>query len=275
MAVGLNPQLPETALRHPIFDPVRRILERVLDRDDVRPLLDRLSALAAGQALSNAGGRPIRFIAATGPNSRCYEEDVFETGEIPTRGDNHHDLFNAIAWLAFPKAKATINRLHVEAIRRARAAGTHERGPLRDLLTLLDESGAIVACPPDIAELIVKHRWRELFWGQRPRLVAEFRIAVLGHAVLEKALAPWPGVTCKLLLFQNHADLDATASEWLGSLDEQASPRRLPVLPVFGLPEWLPETRGAEFYDDARWFRSPAPDKPAAKSNEQRSPALR
>ena len=58
-----------------------------------------------------------------------YEVHLFETGQVQTRPDNRHDLFNALAWLAFPRTKARINAMHAAEIprerRQARPAARH------------------------------------------------------------------------------------------------------------------------------------------------------
>ena len=91
------------------------------------PRHDELNALAHSSVVSG-GGAPIRFVPpASAPGARRpqYEVRIFETGEVQTRPDNWHDLFNALVWLAFPKTKAVLNRHHRErnhrASRRARA----------------------------------------------------------------------------------------------------------------------------------------------------------
>jgi hypothetical protein len=50
-------------------------------------------------------------------------------GEVATRPDNRHDLFNALIWLAFPRSKAAINRRHHEALLAARGREATGRGP--------------------------------------------------------------------------------------------------------------------------------------------------
>ncbi len=170
---------------------------------------------------------------------------------MATRPESLHDLFNAFAWLAFPRTKAALNALHVREIPRENG----RRGRLRDLLTVLDEGGAIVACEDaGLMRLVRELRWKELFWDGRAALGA-MRVAVLGHAVLERALAPWAGITCKALFVPVEGDADAHAAAWIAKLDEGAKPRDLPPLPVFGLPGWHPQTARAEFYDDERFFR--------------------
>ena len=171
---------------------------------------------------------------------------------MQSRPDNRHDLFNALCWLAFPLAKARINALHAAEI--PREGG--KRGRLRDLLTIFDEGGALVACADQGLNALVREcRWRELFWEQRERVRAAMRFVVLGHAVLEQALAPWPGITCKALVIDPAQDADRQAAEWLGALPACASPRLLAPLPVFGYPGWLPESAQAPFYEDTRYFR--------------------
>jgi hypothetical protein len=79
------------------------------------------------------------------------------------------------------------------------------------------------------------------------------RILVFGHAVLEKALEPWPGVTCKAIIVPPGAEPDAATQAWLGRLAPGASPRDLAAVPVFGYPGWAEQDSG--FYDDTRYFR--------------------
>ncbi len=198
----------------------------------------------------------------TGADS-YYEIHLFESGQVHTRPENRHDLFNALCWLAFPRTKARINALHAAQI-------PHEggkRGRLRDLLTLFDEGGALVACADEaLNELVREFRWKELFWQQRSRVRAAMRFLVLGHAVLEQALEPWRGITCKALFVDPALDADAQAAQWLGQLPADATPRLLAPLPVFGYPGWLPASASASaaFYDDERYFR-PLPRRTEAR----------
>ena len=276
MAAGLNreaqpgerpspPCFPgAAALAHPIFDPFRDLLER-LAADGTWPDVQRLNALAAALGIEprTASGMPIRFVAPT-PDIAGYELHIHRTGCVPTRPGNLHDLFNALVWLTFPRFKATLNALHVDEI--PREGG--RRGRFRDLLTLLDEGGALAACTdPELVALVRAHRWKELFWDRRERLLREMRLVVVGHAVLEKALAPWPGISCKAVFLEadralpsapireQTRELDAKAAAWLAGLPRTVSPREVPPLPVFGYPGWSPGSMDAAFYADERYFR--------------------
>lgn len=203
------------------------------------------------RGLRTESGRPIRFAEPTAQD-QYYELRVFESGRVATRPGSLHDLFNALAWLAYPRTKARINALHAAEIPRERG----RRGPLRDLLTLLDEGGVIVECADaELLALLRGFRWKALFWENRARVLRAMRLNVLGHAVLEKALAPWPGITCKAIVVAPGADADAQAALWLSQLPPGATPRLAPPLPVFGYPGWLVESERSAFYDDRRYFR--------------------
>jgi Protein of unknown function (DUF3025) len=230
----------EAGLDHPIFDSVRDWIDRI----GSSPSLERLNACSEELGLRTESGRPVRFVPP-GPSDPYYEIQLFETGQVQTRPDNWHDLFNALVWLAFPKTKARINAMHAAEI--PREGG--RRGRLRDLLTIFDEGGAIVACHDAVAGLVREARWRELFVEHH----REFRIAVVGHAVLEQALAPYLGLTCKVIFADPARDLDAQAAEWLATRGR--TPRDLPPLPVLGYPGWFPGSGNAGFYSDERYFR--------------------
>jgi len=211
-----------------------------------------LNAQAELQALRTESGRPVRFVSPSGSDP-YYEVHLFESGEVHTRPENHHDLFNALCWLAFPRTKARINALHAAEI--PREGG--RRGRVRDLLTIFDEGGALVSCADaQLNSMIREFRWRELYWEQRDRVRSAMRFVVLGHAILEQALEPRPGITCKALFIDPARDADEQAAQWLGQLPAGASPRLLAPLPVFGYPGWLRDSERADFYDDERWFRT-------------------
>ena len=235
MAIGLD---------HPIFDSVRAWLDRI----GGSPSLDLLNSFSDERNLRNESGKPIRFVPPSSSDP-YYEVQLYETGRVQTRPDNKHDLFNALAWLAFPKTKARINAMHAAEIPRERKLNGGRRGRLRDMLTIFDEGGAIVACSGEVAELVRQARWSELFLERHQDL----RIVVVGHAVLEQALVPHPGIACKVIFAFPSRDLDLQAAEWLANIG--MSPRDLPPLPVFGYPGWIEGSGRAEFYANERYFR--------------------
>jgi len=226
--------------------------------------LERLNACAEAAALRTESGREIRFVPP-GPGGPYYEIGVYESGRVATRPGNLHDWFNALAWLAFPRTKARINAMHAQAIAQEGA----RRGRLRDLLTLLDEGGAIVQCDDrGLLGMLAGFRWKELLWQNRERLQAAMRVRVVGHAVLEQALEPWPGITCKAIVVPAATDPDEAARAWLERRAPGDSPRILAPLPIFGLPGWHPDTARADFYDDTRYFRPQAVKSPSESARQ-------
>lgn len=263
MSLTVSTSHPGCWSTHPVFDPVRRALEAVLGRNGC-PEPEELDSAAAGMGIEmrTDSGKPVRFVPA-GAESRGYELKVYETGMVATRRGNWHDLFNALAWMSFPRSKAALNALHAAAI----PVEAGRRSRQRDLLTIFDEGGAIVALrDPSLEALARGHRWRELFWERRADLHRDMRILVAGHAVLEMARVPWPGITCKVLFMPIpgpeafDADTllrkaDAHAAAWLRERAGLGTPADLAAFPIFGYPGWLAQGTEAAFYDDARYFR--------------------
>jgi hypothetical protein len=239
----------EAGLKHPVFDPIRSWLARLPPAG--WPSHEALNALAEEAGVLTASGMPLRFVPPSSADP-YYEVHVYESGCVATRSGNWHDLFNALAWLAFPRTKAAINALHAAEIPRE----GKRRGRLRDMLTIFDEGGAIVVCAdPGIEALLRGFRWRELFWDCRERVLRGLRIVVLGHAVLEKSLDPWPGIACKALFLEPDSDPDAAAAAWLHAHAKDGTPQLLAPLPIFGYPGWIAENARADFYADERYFR--------------------
>ncbi|MBX3249501.1 MAG: DUF3025 domain-containing protein [Myxococcales bacterium] len=152
---------------------------------------------ALSKGLTNASGRPLRFVPLgpkggrrRGPRSRDTLYDALIDGEgcVPTRERSWHDLFNALVWATFPRAKATLSRRQHAALK-ARLPEVFDRLPSarteeQDALTLLDEGGALVVVAHE-DEAGVRER---LIAGAHDEL-AGARVLVFGHAVYEHALS--------------------------------------------------------------------------------------
>jgi hypothetical protein len=256
----------DALVRSPWFASVRRLLERL--PTDRFPDLADLNPLALERDARSGGGAPLAFVppaAGPGTTAREYEERIFGTGEVATRPGSWHDLFNALAWLAFPRTKAVLNRLHHDEL--ARRGDGPARGTARDVATLFDEGGIVVACAaPELERLLAGFEWRRLFWERRAEVARAMRFFVFGHAILERALAPFKGVTAKALVIEVAGDrlddvalvdrLDAAAAGHFAQPDSLASTRALQPLPVLGIPGWAPGNEDPAFYDDPAVFRA-------------------
>ena len=142
------------------------------------------------------------------------------------------------------------------------------RGPVQDALTLFDEGGVIVASSEDeLLACLRDWRWKDLFWGHRARLPAQMRFHLFGHAIYEKALSPFLGITGRGILLKvdpgllavplpgQLAALDARIAEHLADDHRVVATRELAVVPVLGVPGWHAGNEREEFYDDVDYFR--------------------
>lgn len=214
----------------PWFAPYRGVGEPVLAR------------CRAGEPVHRALGHA-RFEPA-GPLCGGYEQHIASTGRVPTR-DNAHDLFNGLVWLRYPGFKQALNQAHVAAP----PASPGRRGPLRDALTLLDESGLLLAGPDALWSALIARDWRRLFITERAAW-QQARLVVVGHALLEKLLVPRKPLCARVL---HLSDLDAPV------LPASLTPADLPPLPVLGIPGWWAANEQAGFYDEAAVFRPASP----------------
>jgi hypothetical protein len=259
------------ALASPLFDPLRpfdlaALVRAPPDCTGLQRLLER-----RGGALTSGGGARLRFVPQRGRRARFergYESRIFLGGEVQVRTGSLHDLMNALAWLRFPAAKAALNAAQYRALRERRARVAAGRGAAGDALTLFDESGvAMVYSDETLPALVRAFRWKALFWDCRARLAAAARFVVFGHALYEKALRPYVGLTGHALLlpvepafFALPAEIqlervDALLAARLGGTPGLASTRELSPLPVLGVPGWWPDAGREDFYDDRRYFR--------------------
>jgi hypothetical protein len=242
----------------PIFAPLAALLERL--PGERWPTHEELTALARGVTTSR--GVPLRFVPPrdhTDRERRYYELRIAQSGEVETRRENWHDLFNALVWIAFPRAKATINAQHAAILEEGGEAESRHRGPARDALTVFDEGGVIVATSDaTIRSLIVDFQWKELFWRRRAQLEAGVRFFAFGHALYEKGLDPYIGMVAKTVFVDFVADAagaDRLLAAHFADRSRFASPKAMAPMPVLGVPGWHPDTARESFYDDARHFR--------------------
>ncbi len=250
---------PAALAGRPLFEPVTALLggfEKI-------PSAEALSALARQAALVSAAGLPL-FFAAPADDGLGYEERIATLGRVEHRPDNWHDFFNALAWLAFPRAKAALSTRHGQAL--TARAGLPGRGPLRDALTQFDECGVVVlSADPEITELLRGHHWKAVFWQRRADLLARVRFVVFGHALLDHLRVPFFGLCGKAVYLEvdagwlaqdgaaQQADVDARLAVWLaGGL---AAPRDLKPLPLLGIPGVVAASEVETWYDDLRQFR--------------------
>ncbi|WP_407655734.1 DUF3025 domain-containing protein [Azohydromonas lata] len=222
-----------------------------------------LNAVPARAQVRLAAGA-LRFVPQSElPPGEAYESFIFRTACVPTR-DHLHDFFNGLVWLAEPALKLRLNELHAQVL--AVEGVQPRRSPLRDALTLLDESGALLDAPADAVALLRARRWRELLVAQRGRwLSGEIRLRLIGHAVMEQLVQPYKGITAHVWPAGAVRALDAGV--------QVLQPRPFLPLPVLGVPPWWAANAQPGFYEDEAVFR-PLPSPASADSVRLRPASL-
>ena len=139
---------------------------------------------------------------------------------------------------------------------------------MRDALTLFDEDGVVVlSCDTELLDMVREFRWKTLFQERRAQVRARMRCMIFGHALYQKALNPFVGMTGKAVLLDvSEAFFELSAGAQVGEADRLLggylwdrsrlnNGRDLAPLPVLGVPGWWAANEAAEFYDDTAYFR--------------------
>ena len=231
------------------------------------PTLSQLQATLPDCA-GNRSGQSVTLVPGERLSATRYEQRIFLNGEISTRKNNWHDLFNALVWARFPRLKSAMNAVHYQQIG---IQQNNRRSRLRDALTLLDECGVIVVSdkrPPllDLAAL----DWHAAFRQRAACWLDEIQVFVCGHALLEKFLNPYKSLTAHAVLVRLGSSsagrpresllraVDRRMAEMLLGGGQFKSPASLSPLPLMGIPGWWPGgLQDDAFYADPEVFRRP------------------
>jgi hypothetical protein len=251
------------ATRSPMFEPYERVAAGWQASSTFPDRVALAAALAAWGPVTNAAGRQLVPGAPAGAGGAlAYERAIGADAVLGMREHDWHDLLNLLVWCVFPATKARLNAGHVEA---AGSPGGGRRSARRDALTLFDENGLLVAsADPSLEHLLRTFRWRELFVERRADVVRAMRFLVVGHGLLDKARAPFVGLTAHALVLQvQPAGLERPSAALAASLDgrlasaidQLCGPRELAPVPVLGVPGWWPANEAPAFYEDTRYFR--------------------
>lgn len=259
---------------HPAFWPLRPFARDFVLSHAQWPALSGYQAfLDEGLGtIYSANRQPLKFVPqGEKPQGfeQGYEPRIYLRGEIQTRLHNWHDFFQVMVWRIFPDTKITLNKLHFEASkwRLEQTPDKTQRSTRENMLTQFDECGAVIlASDADLLTMIKTFQWKPLFWQHRQRLQQHLRCIVFGHAVYEKLLQPYIGLTVNSILIHVEQDLltqadftivneaDTLLADIFTKSDRPRSPQDLHPFPLLGLPGWA-NNDNESFYDNTRYFR--------------------
>lgn len=270
---ALVPWSPDFDRDKPLFEPLRPLLTPFREFAEW-PGLDSYQQLlnSAASPLRTQHGAALKIVAQEGkPNhfEQHYAPRIYLHGEIQTRSENWHDFFQLLSWFIFPKTKAVINAIHIpKAKQRIESGDVGRRTPIENMLSLFDEGGVVItSSDPTLLQLVKDFKWKELFWQRRDELAGKFECTTFGHAMYEKALAPYVGMTANaILLVVDESHLNKSMTERLAFIDEQLAaifttgeqytqPRELNPFPILGMPDWHSDNSVESYYDNRDYFR--------------------
>lgn len=261
-----------------MYDPIRKLasyfggFQQWPDLSDYRRLLSEYPPIRTqnGKTLSivEQAGKPAHF-------ADHYAPRIYYSGEIQTRSNNWHDFFQFLTWFIFPKTKAVINSVHIPLARERIEQGEANKGeskgrrnPVENMLSLFDEGGVVILSPDEsLLDHIRQFEWKELFWERREELDSKLRCITFGHAMYEKGLRPYIGMTANaILLHTDQSVLELEMDAQLSWLDERLAenfeqgvqytqPKDLSPFPILGMPGWMAENSSEEFYNNTQYFR--------------------
>ncbi len=259
----------------PIFEPLKLWANNFSQFKDGWPgLTDYQAVLSAlSKPILTQSGKALKIVQQDGKPghfSEHYAPRIYLNGEIQTRTENWHDFFQFLTWFMFPKTKAVINAIHIPAaqVRIENNKDLGRRSPIENMLSLFDEGGAVILCSDDsMLQLIRDFNWKELFWHRRDELETKLKLVTFGHALYEKGLSPYVGMTANcILLSVDENILQQTNQQQLDYIDNELAmlfsnrepykkPKDLSPFPLLGLPGWDKDNINETYYDNTNYFR--------------------
>jgi hypothetical protein len=199
-----------------------------------------------------------------------FEQQVHTQAQVPTRLENWHDYFNFWSWLYFPQAKAQLFQRYTQVpgyLTQSQARVT--RTPLQNRLALLEEGGVVIGSDnPALLAQIQGMQWQTLFWTHRAWLKDQLLIKIFGHAIWEKLLNPYLGLTANAVLFLIPSEwlhwsaiaqakaFDQLLADWLSGSEVLHYKTELCPFPLLGMPGAYPGNNCFAFYQQTDYFRS-------------------
>ena len=257
----------------PMFEPIQIWAEH-FSQFEHWPGLDDFQLLLSKQPpIHTINGAPLKIVEQAGkPETfqQHYAPRIYYSGEIQTRTENWHDFFQFLTWFIFPEAKAVINSIHIPLAKERIEYGGDigRRSPVENTLSLFDEGGVVILSSDEsLLQNIKDFQWKELFWNQREVLEQKLRCITFGHAMYEKGLKPYVGMTANAILLNvEQKVIGMSLTSQLQWIDQKLAaifregkhyqkPKDLNPFPILGMPGWVEENAVESYYDNQNYFR--------------------
>lgn len=241
--------------KHPVFKDVSEYLPWA--ESEQWPGVESLN-VSQEKLMHAYTGMPLVFEKQTAElllDGMHYEQRIFQRGQIATRENNWHDLFNAMMWLKYPRIKSALNARQWSDVQQH---GLKTRTPGQCAMTLFDEAGAFVAMPAEMLECWKRHDWHGLFIEHADSWRSGCaRVAVFGHALLDHALVTETLLVAKCIVLDDKTDFSSgfdKLADDIYSGSRLLANNELRTLPLCGIPGWHSATDSAEFVATAACF---------------------
>ncbi len=259
---------PSFIHRNPLFWPISPAYAELNVKQHIWPSLEDYNQCLG--KCTNKNGKNISFVTQNlhfDTFEDEYEPRIYRSGQVQTRENNWHDFFQVMVWKTFPKTKSLLNKVHYDAAIKRHKDNIKKRGNQENFVTLFDECGAIVlSSSKGYLDMVKNFKWRAFFVENKSKFGKAIDCAVFGHAMYEKALTPYIGMTahCLLLLVdetyftfnvkQKNNYIDTLLSDHINSIKD-LNTKCLTPLPLLGIPGWHPD-QSHLFYENQSYFRT-------------------
>ncbi len=245
----------KSIFRHPVFNDVAAFLTWA--EGEHWPSVESLN-LSQEKLIHAYAGMPLVFEKQTVElvlDGMHYEQRIYLHGQIATRENNWHDLFNAMMWLKYARIKSALNARQWSDVQQH---GLKTRTPGQCAMTLFDEAGAFVAMPADMLECWKRHDWQGLFIEHAESWRSgKARVAVFGHALLDHALVTETLLVAKCIVLDDRFDFSSgfdMLADGIQSGNRLLANSELRTLPLCGIPGWHSAANSAEFIATSACF---------------------
>jgi len=257
-------------LPNPPFNSLHPFIPEAWLHKKTWPTLEEFNQILEKRPIYSATGAKIKALPQT-IKSKIFEEGyeprIYLNGELQTRLESWHDFFNFMVWQTFPNIKAVMNKWQYLSLKK-RFPTPSNRTHLENLLTQLDEGGMIVLSANQyLTDLLKKHEWKKLFWENREAVKREMRFYIIGHAIYEKLMTPYPTITAGGIIFdvektffeKNIASqirwIDSHCANFMNNDTWSQAFKRWQAVPIFGIPSWSSENNQESYYENTQYFR--------------------